>query len=737
MKKLMALLIVLAMVFSLTACGKKDDTNQETTAEDNTNDNIIADGNILPGGDFSESNTHWNIYKESGGSGDFEISDGELKVKIKNPGKKSHSVQIYCDGFELLQNSKYKLTMVVSSDVERTIEWRAQINGGDYHAYAGEQEILIGPDKKTIVSEFVMQEGSDPAPRFCLNMGFDKLHPDLAEHNIYIEEAILEIVDSSSAVEVDTDTGEVEINVNQLGYKPDDVKKASFRTAGKDDTFEIIDANSKQVVYTGKVEGERYSPGARETLAYADFTDFKTPGTYRIRANNSGESYIFNISEDVNAAAFKDIVRMLYLQRCGTELTEELAGDFAHKACHTQIATDYVTGEKVNVSGGWHDAGDYGRYVVSGAKTVIDLLNAYEMYPEVFTDDYDIPESGNKVPDILDEARYELEWMFKMQDSKSGGVHHKVTGKEFEGQVVADKDDTELYLMELCKWDSADFAAVMARASVVYKQYDKSFASKCLSAAKKAYKYFYEHKNETSYKNPEDVSTGEYPDGRSADEELWMCAELYKATGDQTYHKVIKEYVFDEDIDSGLGWATMDLYGIYTYLTSPDTDEKAYANMKSRFKEVIDEIVTNVEGDGYNVSIGADFCWGSNMNVANNGILLLWADKILGDKDYTAYAKQQMDYLFGNNALSYSFVTGYGEHASKNPHHRPSLALEKTMKGMLIGGPNKNLEDPYAKTVLAGVVPAKCYRDSSQSFSLNEITIYWNSPLICLMAAFV
>lgn len=182
---------------------------------------------------------------------------------------------------------------------------------------------------------------------------------------------------------------------------------------------------------------------------------------------------------------------MLYKQRCGTEVTKDIAGDFAHEACHMQEATVYgdTSGTKIDVSGGWHDAGDYGRYVVSGAKTVQDLFLAYEDYGQT-ADDLGIPESGNKTPDLLDEAKYELDWMLKMQDAASGGVYHKVTALVFPETVLAVDETDDMVLAPFSYAATADFAAVMAKASVLYAEYDADFAKSCLDAATNAYAFW-------------------------------------------------------------------------------------------------------------------------------------------------------------------------------------------------------------------------------------------------------
>ena len=146
-----------------------------------------------------------------------------------------------------------------------------------------------------------------------------------------------------------------------------------------------------------------------------------------------------------------------------------------------------------------------------------------------------------------------------------------------------------------------------------------------------------------------------------------------------------------------------------------------------------EEIVKNIGKDTYGCSLFKDYVWGSNMLVADNCIILsLYAD--VSGKDYTRETKEQLDYLLGNNGNSYCFLTGYGTLYPEGTHHRPSQVLGKTLKGMLVGGPNANLEDPYAAAVLKGKAQALCYVDNSQSYSCNEITVYWNSPLIYLLA---
>jgi endoglucanase len=270
----------------------------------------------------------------------------------------------------------------------------------------------------------------------------------------------------------------------------------------------------------------------------------------------------------------------------------------------------------------------------------------------------------------------------------------------------------------------------MAMAARIYEKHDTEFANKCLVAAKSALSYMESNKNNGGFKNPSDVLTGEYPDANDSDEYLWALCELYKTTGDATYNAKLSALDISS-LDSGLGWAAVDLYGYYAYLTSDKQDAAVTKKINDKFNTYIASIENNVKNDGYFSSMGEVYPWGSNMTLANNGMAILMANKVSG-KD-TDLAKKQLDYLLGANSTSYCFVTGYGTLTPDSTHHRPSEALEKTMKGMLVGGANSNLEDPYAKNVLADKPAAKCYADNSQSYSCNEITIYWNSPFIYLI----
>ena len=772
MKKIVALLLTVSMVAGIAVgCKKSESTKESTTESMATDESIevttsettaessaepegtkppedpdagtratdeIADGNYMMDEAFSDPSTFtWQTYTESGGAWEIACEDGEMVAKISNVGSKEYSCQLYFDGVPLLKNAKYQFDFDIKSDVARKFEWRFQLNGGDYHAYAGEKNVEITTSWTHVTKEFTMEEDSDPAPRFCFNLGTDGTVS--GAHNVYIDNVTLKILDCSSAEKISNGPAINPVSVNQVGYQPKDPKTV-FVDGTMSKTFKIVDADTFKTVYEGELSEPFACSGAGSDIVSGDLTDFETPGTYFIRTSSSGDSYKFTIAEDVYDDALKATILMLYTQRCGCEVKADIGeayADFVHPACHTAEAKIYGTDKMIDVSGGWHDAGDYGRYVVPGAKTIADLFMTYQD-TGYKADDLGIPESGNGVPDILDEARYELEWMFKMQ-AEDGGVYHKVTCDNFPATVMPEEETNQLLVLPVSTTATGDFAAVMAKASVVYKDIDKDFAAKCLEASKKAYAYMEANaaNDTTGFLNPSDVSTGEYPDAVNKDEFFWAAVELYLATGEETYLAKAKE-LYSDSMELGLGWIEMGLYGIHSYLRT-ETSFKKDAEFTEKLKtRVLDKAKADLElasKDGYYSAMGTNYPWGSNLTVANNGILYNLAYLISGDKAYKDLSSYQVDYIMGMNVCGISFLTCYGENSAQHPHHRPSQAKAHAVPGMVVGGPNGDPADPYAISVLTGKAPARCYCDNDTAYSINEVAIYWNSPFIYVLAA--
>ena len=678
---------------------------------------------------------------------EYANKDGWLDCKIMNVGYVDYANQAFFEGFSLVEGCEYTYSFDIRCDIERLVEYRLQINSGDYHAYQGEY-IKVGPEVTNFSVDFVMKDPSDPAPRLVFNMGIMK---DMdrknkpGEHHVYIDNICLKVKDPSNAKApaIEALPSYLNVAVNQAGYRLNDEKTVFVKTENNKEDFYVVNAETGKIAWQGKLSDTADDPASKTKVARGDFSGVNQPGTYYIYTA-AGASYTFKIADDVYSNLYKDVVLMLYRQRCGVATDKAIAGEgFAHEACHTGEAKIFGTDKKKDVSGGWHDAGDYGRYVVSGAKTIADLFAAYEDYG-VKADDMGLPESGNGTPDLLDEARFELEWFLKMQDEETGGVYHKVTGMKFpEMGIYPEKETEQMVIAPISTAATGDFAAVMAKASVIYKNIDAAFASKAYEAAVKAWKYIADNNDTTGFKNPEGMDTGEYPDANTLDERFWAAAELYLATAAEEggarkadpYMSFIKKTLEDSNLKRGLGWSDMAMYAEYDLAKSGTEFAEA---AKKRVLAEANNLITAAANDRYYQSLGTNYYWGSNMGIASNGELLYMAAN-LADKNlaptYRKAAAKELDYLLGANAMGYCFVTGYGTFSPNKVHHRLSLAAGKVMPGMLVGGSDNALEDEYAKKMCKDCAPSMCYVDSDASYSTNEVTVYWNSPLIYILAA--
>lgn len=687
---------------------------------------VFAATNIISNSTFDYGTSGWGTYKESGGVCSLGTENGSLALTVSNVGKVNYAVQVYYDIVPLYQNGVYRIKYDISSTTDRYIEAMIQQNGGTYQAYTW-KGLQLTSTPQTVDYEFTMTSETDIMSKLVFNCGIQTTHEGvLPEHKIYIDNVSLELVDDSKVDYSANRPYESPILTNQVGYKCDSKKTAVFRGADDQSNFSVVNADTNQIAYTGVLSGSISNSSAGETNKTGDFSAVTTPGKYYISCGDLDNSYTFEISDSIYSDLLDDSIRMLYLQRCGEAVTDS---EFSHPACHTGMATIYGTNDKIDVSGGWHDAGDYGRYIVPAAKTIADLLYAYEANPEIFSDNIGTPQSGNGTPDILDEARYELEWMMKMQRD-DGAVYHKVTCENFPGYVSPESETAPLIVTPISTTATADFCASMALAYEFYKDIDADFANNCLERAERAWSFLEANPN-LIFKNPEDITTGDYGDKSDRDERYWAAAQLYRATGNSKYETALNNMTALK----GLDWSTVGDYGNLAILTAENIskDSAIYKNAKSAIVSQADSFAKISSNSPYGVAI-TTYNWGSNMTVANAGIILGAAYKVTGDSSYLDAANAQLNYLLGTNPVGECFFTGYGTVSPENPHHRPSMVVGKAMKGMLVGGVNQSLEDSAAKAYCQDLPAAKRYVDNSESYSTNEVTIYWNSPLTYLVS---
>lgn len=683
--------------------------------------------NLIKDSSFEDSKAkYWGVVRNDGSSAKIAVNDGKLAFNVTKLGTQSYSLQLWHESVPIYQNGVYRLSYEISSTVDRSLNVNVQQISGSYQNYTS-KELNVTSETQIIDYTFTMEHKTDVEARLIFHCGYPGA--SLPEHTIYIDNVVLELIDDSN---VDYDSAlpfEADILTDQVGYKPDGDKIAIFRNITDETEFSVVNADTAEVVYTGELYGMKPNFSADEVNWYGDFTAVTEVGSYYITCGELDHSYTFTIADDVYDNLLDDVVRMFYLQRCGCEVSDYTYG---HAACHTGKAIIYGTNKTVDVSGGWHDAGDYGRYVVPGAKAVADLLFAYDANPGLFSDDAGIPESGNGVPDILDEARYEIEWMLKMQAS-SGGVYHKVTCQYFPGTVMPEYETDQLYATPISTTATADFCAVMAMAYEYYKDIDSKFANTCLEAAKDAWA-FLEKNPDLIFNNPGDIYTGGYDDNDDRDERYWAAAQLLSATGDKKYETYIIENC-GSDVKNGRGTTKVGEYGNFAILSSDNIsdDSQVYKSALDAVIEQADNNVIAVGTNGYDIAT-SNFHWGSNMGIADSGVTLLLAYRLTGKEAYLTAAQNHLHFLLGRNPNAICFVSGYGTVSPENPHHRPSGVVGRAMPGMLAGGVNSYLQDSAAAAQLSDAPEAKCYIDVYDSYSTNEITIYWNSPLVHLLA---
>ena len=550
--------------------------------------------------------------------------------------------------------------------------------------------------------------------------------------------------------------------VNQLGFAPDAEKLVVY--PGSDaNGLEVRDLNGKTVLKLEAPMVYDWDYSGEEVQSF-DISALKVPGTYRLFRGGEYVGTPIVVGKNVYDDLVKAALKWFYYQRSSMALAPEYAGKWARAAGHKDdkviiYGSDKVTGGKgagktIKSTRGWYDAGDYGKYIVNSGITVFTLLEAYENFPKYLDSlSWNIPREFARYPEILEEVRYNLDWMLTMQD-KDGGVYHKVTTLKFGGSVMPEKDDAPRYAILKNVTASLDFAAVMAQASVVYRNIDKAYADNMLKAAEKAYSWA--KKNPKAfYKQPADVQTGNYMhDGEDGKDEFrWAAAELYRAKvvagakndkAASTYLADLKANPFTPD---GAWWGNVNM--LAAFRVAQDSASFGKDLVAAAKKVVLDE-ANNLRavGDtsGYHLpAFPWSWNWGSNSAMANNGMVLVHAYLLTGDRSYVDGAQQCLDYLLGKNPMDITYVTGFGYRSPRNPHHRPSESdmVDDPVPGMLVGGPHLGKQDinldgkehwkcpDYA----AADKPALAYLDNRCSYATNEVAINWNAPLAYLAAA--
>ncbi len=436
------------------------------------------------------------------------------------------------------------------------------------------------------------------------------------------------------------------IKVDQIGYLPNSKKIAfvtysdttlwnSYNSQGTPPSNPATTAKIINVETNSPVSGfeniqlgtPKWDENSWDYVQEVDFSGLTTPGVYCIEVPGIGRSCWFRISDDVYYDVFKTVFRSYYLQRCGIGINDKISGVY-HDVCHTNDALYFrrndapttkfdagtpnkggsdTIGTALKVvqpgyfRGGWHDAGDYNKYTTTIATVLLQFFWKYEKFPSLFQDDnLDIPESGNGIPDLLDEAKYALDFLFKMQipqgglgdasignyvDAKyAGAVYHKCTNYDFGPFITPDVDGLARYIAGITPTDVGLFAGAMAQAARVYKNYYPEYAQKAQQAAILAWEWLETiPENDPSWiggdtgQQPENMHTGPYLSrAGDIDERFVAAVELLKLTGDSKYENyILSKYADENNWKTELGapvdtiypfnWADMHTLGMFDY----------------------------------------------------------------------------------------------------------------------------------------------------------------------------
>ncbi len=546
-----------------------------------------------------------------------------------------------------------------------------------------------------------------------------------------------------------------EIKVDQVGYLPAPPKLAMFvqrdASAAPQRKFSIRRVEDNSVVFSATLQDPVFDPDTTDHVQLADFSRFTQTGNFYLEIPGVGRSWKFRIAPDVFKRAYYLAMRSYYGQRCGTkvDLGPEFPG-YKHDACHLVGGFDPSsgqTGSRIS-SHGWHDAGDYGRYIVNSGIATGTLLWTWEMYGRTAGKiSLNLPESSNGAPDILNEIRWNLEWMLTMQDS-DGGVWHKQTSTHFCAFIMPEQDKLTSFVIGTgtapfkSSCATADFAAVMAIAARDYRPFDSAFADRCREAAVRAWHWLTNCPNVT-FHNPPGISTGDYGDPDCGDEALWAAAELFRSTGRDEYAQYFlthyRDYLDTLRPTGPQSWATVAPLALYAYVLGSGNDRDAVAVIRQRALAAADEIVQRTSQHAYRISLAPkDYIWGSNGVAANYSVDLLIANRFHPKHEYVNAAMENLHYLLGRNTFSLSWVTQVGENSVRHPHHRPSVAdgLDRPWPGLLAGGPNPRRQDSYMKRLLSPDTPrGRMYVDETGAYACNEVAINWNAPLVFLLAS--
>lgn len=568
------------------------------------------------------------------------------------------------------------------------------------------------------------------------------------------------------------------IRINQLGFWPHDIKiVVAFGREPLPDEFRILDANTRTVVFTGRTKPV---PGTWGEFAYhaeLNFSSFQKEGTYEVESGTT-RSPRFRISRSIHADTPDQLLEFMRQQRCGYN-------PFVDASCHTfDGRTAYgpaPPGTYVNATGGWHDAGDQLKYLLTSSNATAQMLLAYKLATEsprkqiYFTDRFNNlgQPGGNGAADVLDEALWGLQWMLRLHPSKDHLYHQVADDRDHAGFRVPQNETVDygwgpgsyrvVYFADgrpqgLKQYQSESngvanlagrYAAAMALGYQIWKGHPEfgALALQFLKAGQEVYELG---------RAKEGVQQGNsygapyrYAETTWADDMEWGAAELFRATRDVRYLRDAKRYALLAGSESWMGKQEAGHYQYYPFMNVghfrlyDQVDARMKKQLASFYREGIEQTVKQGSNNPY--QIGVPFIWCSNNLTVALATQIAFYERMAGDRRYREFNAKQFDWLFGRNPWGISMFTGIPANGNypRDVHLFANALLKREVRGGLIDGPvyrkvfqslrgvSIREPDPFAPFQDERAV----YHDDINDYSTNEPTMDGTASAILLWAA--
>jgi len=516
------------------------------------------------------------------------------------------------------------------------------------------------------------------------------------------------------------------IRLNQVGFLPDDYKTAIIlsKTPFEEKFFRIKNAENDEEVFIDSLNKLPYKLNSEiKYSALIDFSALKSKGEYFIEYQNM-KSYPFLIDDSLYNSIRDSVSLFFKVQRCGP------TNPLMHKVCHLQDATKvigYSDSSAIDLTGGWHDAGDYIKFVYTTAFTTYLLIFSYEFDPDKFSFDLD----NDSVPDILQEAKVGLDFLLRCNFSEEAFITQVQDDRDHKVGWRMPENDTLTFdrpaFVKMNKSQIGIYSAALAIASRIWKErfLDNIFANKCLNASEKIFRL----RNKISdYKDDE-----KYYNQNEFNSKLALGAlEIFKSKDDKNYLSLALEY--GKNIAENNWWSWGDFNALVFY---------KLAEFDNQFVEKLKNILSFYKSysDSNLFSLAHQYNWGTTHSIAGVVLSSILYKKLTGSEDFDNLAVLNRDFILGRNPWGKSFISGIGKNFPRKIHHQIAFFNNGYIPGAMVSGPvPDSLFKNYSFTIhsdkLSEFSDSSIYCDEFDNYLTNEPTISSNATALFIFGYF-